>query len=96
MGVCFQKGIIMRSDRRKEILAQMEAERRAERNKKGNAFCRVLSIIYSILVIAFMVLLAYMNVLPGKYYWTAVGALAVASIFIVPVCSVSTARKAEK
>ena len=75
----------MRSERRKEIIAQMEANKQAKRRKGGNAFCRLLSIIYTLLAAAFVGLLAYMDVLPEKYFWPAVIGLAVASDFIVPV-----------
>ena len=75
----------MRSERRKEIIAQMEADKQAKRRKGGNAFCRLLSIIYTLLAAAFVGLLAYMDVLPEKYFWPAVIGLAVASVFIVPV-----------
>ena len=54
----------MRSERRREIIAQMEADKKARRRKTGNAFCRLLSIIYVILAGAFIGLLAWMDVLP--------------------------------
>lgn len=75
----------MRSDRRKEIIAQMEADKQAKRRKGGNAFCRTLSIIYTILAAAFVGMLAWLDVLPEKYFLPAVIGLAVASLFIVPV-----------
>ena len=56
----------MRSDRRREIQAQMEAERKDEMKKKGNMFCRTVSIIYTILATAFIALLSWLNVLPAK------------------------------
>ena len=58
----------MRSDRRREIQAQMEAERRDEMKKKGNIFCRAVSIVYTVLAVAFIALLAWLNVLPEKYF----------------------------
>ena len=48
----------MRSDRRKEIIAQMEADKQAKRRRGGNALCRLLSIIYTLLAAAFVGLLA--------------------------------------
>ena len=75
----------MRSERRKEIIAQMEADKKAKRRQGVNAFCRLLSIIYTILAAAFVGMLAWLDVLPEKYFLPAVIGLAVASLFIVPV-----------
>ncbi|MBQ1959105.1 MAG: LCP family protein, partial [Firmicutes bacterium] len=75
----------MRSERRKEIIAQMEANKKAKRRQGVNAFCRLLSIIYTILAAAFVGMLAWLDVLPEKYFLPAVIGLAVASLFIVPV-----------
>ena len=75
----------MRSERRQQIIAQMEADKKAKRRKGGNAFCRLLSIIYTILAATFVGLLAWLDVLPEKYFTPAVIGLAVASLFIVPV-----------
>ena len=75
----------MRKDRQKEIMAQLEAEKRASRKVKGIAFFRTLAVIYTILACAFIVLLCWLNVLPAKYLYSGIGLLAVASIFIVPV-----------
>ena len=75
----------MRRDRREEIMAQMEADKRAEKRKRGNGFCRFLSILYTILAAAFVVLLIKLNALPAKYLYTGIAALVIASIFIVPV-----------
>ena len=41
-------------------MAQMEADKRAEKRKRGNGFCRFLSILYTILAAAFVVLLIKM------------------------------------
>ena len=86
----------MRSDRRREIQAQMEADRKDEMKKKGNIFCRTVSIIYTVLAVAFVVLLAWLNVLPAKYFWAGVVLLAVASLFIVPVMYSFRGKKEEK
>lgn len=75
----------MRKDRQKEIMAQLEAEKRASRKVKGIAFFRTLAVIYTILACAFIALLCWLNVLPAKYLYSGIGLLAVASIFIVPV-----------
>lgn len=71
----------MRSDRKKE-------ERIAKKEKKAskkNGFCRAIAVIYSILVLCFIGLLLWLNVLPAKYLYTLIGVLIVISIFIVPV-----------
>jgi len=86
----------MRSDRRKEIIAQMEADKQAKRRRGGNALCRLLSIIYTLLAAAFVGLLAYLDVLPEKYFWPAVIGLAVASLFIVPVMFSKNGKKGRK
>ena len=86
----------MRSERRREIIAQMEADKKVRRRKTGNAFCRLLSIIYVILAGAFTGLLAWMDVLPEKYFWPAIGLLVVASLFIVPVMFSKNGKKGRK
>ena len=86
----------MRSDRRREIQAQMEADRKDEMKKKGNIFCRTVSIIYTVLAVAFVVLLAWLNVLPAKYFWAGVVLLALASLFIVPVMYSFRGKKGRK
>lgn len=86
----------MRSDRRREIQAQMQAERKDEMKRKGDIFCRTLSIIYSLLAAAFVALLAWLNVLPAKYFWAGVALLIVASLFIVPVMYSRHGKKGRK
>ena len=86
----------MRSDRRREIQAQMEAERRDEMKKKGNIFCRTVSIVYTVLAVAFIALLAWLNVLPEKYFWAVVAVLVIASMFIVPVMYSRHGKKGRK
>ena len=86
----------MRSDRRREIQAQMEADRKDEMKRKGNMFCRTVSIIYTVLAAAFVVLLAWLNVLPAKYFWTGVVLLVLASLFIVPVMYSFRGKKGRK
>lgn len=86
----------MRSERRREIQAQMEAERRDEMKKMGNKFCRTISIIYIFLAAAFVGLLAWLDVLPAKYFWPAAVLLAVVSLFIVPVMYSRHGKKGRK
>lgn len=75
----------MRSDRQREIREQLEAQKRASKKTKGLAFFRVLAVLYTILACAFVALLCWLNVLPGKYLYSGIGVLVMASIFIVPV-----------
>ncbi len=86
----------MRRDRREEILAQLEAEKRAEKKKRGNGFCRVLSIVYTILAVAFVALLIKLNALPEKYLYAGIGILVILSIFIVPVMFSKNGKKGRK
>ncbi|MDD7215543.1 MAG: LCP family protein [Anaerovoracaceae bacterium] len=86
----------MRSDRRREIQAQMEEDRKGEMKRKGNIFCRTISIIYTVLAAAFIALLAWLNVLPAKYFWAGVILLALASLFIVPVMYSRRGKKGRK
>lgn len=71
----------MRSDRREA----REAARRERAAARGNKFYRVLSIIYTLILLAFVGALIWINVLPAKYLYALVGVLALISIFIVPV-----------
>ena len=75
----------MRRDRREEIIAQMEAEKRAEKKRRGNGFCRFLSILYTLLAAAFVALLIKLDALPAKYLYAGIAVLVIASVFIVPV-----------
>lgn len=75
----------MRSERQKEILAQLEAEKRAAKRGKGLAFFRTAAIIYVILAAAFVGLLWWLDVLPAKYFYGGAAILLLVSIFIVPV-----------
>ena len=86
----------MRSDRRREIQAQMEADRKDEMKRKGNMFCRTVSVIYTVLAAAFVALLGWLNVLPAKYFWAGVILLALASMFIVPVMYSKRGKKGRK
>lgn len=74
----------MRSDRRKAIAAQLEEEKKAEK-KKHNGFFRVIAVLYTILAVAFVVLLCKLNVLPAKYLYPGIGILALVTLFTVPV-----------
>ena len=80
-----KKEDFMRKDRREEIMAQLEADRKKEKKKRDDRFCRTVSVIYTILAAAFIALLLKLNALPEKYLYPAIGILAVASLFIVPV-----------
>lgn len=73
-----EKGFRMRSSKTKE---------RTEKDKvhKGNGIYRIISIIYSVIVLCFVGLLIWLGVLPAKYLYALIGILAVVSIFIVPV-----------
>lgn len=75
----------MRSERQKEILAQLEAERNREKSSKGLVFFRLIAILYVLLAAAFAALLWWLNVLPAKYFYAGLAALVIASVFIVPV-----------
>lgn len=86
----------MRSERQKEILAQLEAEKRAARKSKGIVFFRIAAIIYMILALAFIGLLWWLDVLPAKYFYGGVVLLVVASIFIVPVMYSRNGKKGRK
>lgn len=86
----------MRRDRREEIMAQLEEDRKREKKKKGNRFCRAVSIIYTLLAAAFIALLLKLNALPEKYLYPAIGILAVASLFIVPVMFSKRGKKGRK
>lgn len=68
----------MRSERREE-------ERRQRKAERGNRFYRALSIIYTLILAAFIGLLIWINVLPAKYLYAVIGVLALISLFIVPV-----------
>lgn len=86
----------MRSDRKKEIAAQMEAERRTEKRTKGNKFFRTVSIIYTLAAIAFVYMIWKLNMLPEKYFYGGVGVLALVSLFIVPVMFSKKGRRGRR
>lgn len=86
----------MRSERQREILAQLEAERRAARKGRGIVFFRVASIIYVILAAAFVGLLWWLDVLPAKYFYGGIAILVISSIFIVPVMFSRNGKKGRK
>ena len=68
----------MRSERREE-------ERRQKAAARGNRFFRVLSVIYTLILAAFIGLLIWINVLPAKYLYSLIAVLVLITIFIVPV-----------
>ena len=86
----------MRRDRREEIIAQMEAEKRAEKKRRGNGFCRFLSILYTLLAAAFVALLIKLDALPAKYLYAGIAVLLIASVFIVPVMFSKRGKKGRK
>lgn len=71
----------MRSDKREA----REAARRQRAEARGNKFYRTLSIIYTVILLAFIGALVWINVLPAKFLYILIGVLALISIFIVPV-----------
>ena len=75
----------MRKERQQEIMAQLEAEKRASKKGKGLAFFRTLAVIYSLLACAFVAILCKLDVLPAKYLYGGIAILVFVSIFIVPV-----------
>ena len=68
----------MRSERREE-------ERKQRAAARGNRFFQVLSVIYTLILAAFIGLLIWINVLPAKYLYSLIAVLVLISIFIVPV-----------
>ncbi len=62
----------------------MRSERKL-REKENNKFCKILSIIYSILAVALVALFVILDVLPIVLFAVVIILLAVGSIFIVPV-----------
>lgn len=62
-----------------------EEERRQKAERRGNRFYRALAIIYTLVALAFIGALLWLDVLPTKYLYILIGVLVVISIFIVPV-----------
>lgn len=71
----------MRSDRKRE----REINRQNKKEGRMNNFSKILSIIYSVLVICFAALIIWLNVLPLKYLAALIAILSIVSVFIVPV-----------
>ena len=71
----------MRSDKREA----REAARRQRAAERGLRFYRILAVIYSIIVLAFIGALIWINVLPAKYLYALIAVLLLISVFIVPV-----------
>ncbi len=78
----------MRSDRYKKEKVQQTA-------RKNRGF-RILSIVYSILVICFVASLLWLNVLPAEYLYPLIGVIIVISLFIVPVMYSKNGKKNRK
>ena len=68
----------MRSDKKEERKRKKAADR-------GNRIFRGLSVIYTLIFIAFIAALIWLNVLPAKYLYGLIGILLLLSLFIVPV-----------
>ena len=68
----------MRSDRKEERKRQKAAGRE-------NRIFRALSVLYMLILIAFIVALVRLDVLPAKYFYGMTGVLLFLSLFIVPV-----------
>ncbi|MCI8608285.1 MAG: hypothetical protein HFE73_01415 [Firmicutes bacterium] len=68
----------MRSDKREE-------ERRQRAANRGNKFYRIVSILYTLILLAFIGALVWIDVLPAKYLYGLIGILVLISLFIVPV-----------
>ena len=78
----------MRSERKEREREEQRVSPRRSRKAKGNTdskFCKILSIIYSVLVIMFVALLVVLNILPTLMFVLLLVALVVGSVFIVPV-----------
>ena len=78
----------MRSERKEREREEQRVSPRRSRKAKGNTdskFCKILSIIYSVLMIIFVALLMVLNILPTLMLVLLLIALLVGSIFIVPV-----------
>lgn len=67
----------MRSDRRRE--------RRGRNKQTTKDYSKILSIIYSVLLVCFIASLIWLNVLPAKYLYPLIIVLLAVSVFIVPV-----------
>lgn len=68
----------MRSEKKEEA-------RKQKAKKRGNRFYRTLAILYTLILIAFLGAIIWLDVLPSKYLYALIGGLAIISIFIVPV-----------
>ena len=71
----------MRSERREA----READRRRRAEARGDKIYRVLAIVYTIILVAFIGALIWINVLPAKFLYPLIAVLVLISIFIVPV-----------
>lgn len=74
-------GTNMRSDRRQA----REDARRQRTEARNNRFYRFLSVIYTIITIAFIGAVVWIDVLPAKYLYPMIAFLVLVSLFIVPV-----------
>ena len=71
----------MRSERREA----READRRSRAEARGDKIYRVLAIVYTVILVAFIGALIWINVLPAKFLYPLIAVLVLISIFIVPV-----------
>jgi len=70
---------------RSEKKLERKAERRRRAEARGDRFYRILSIIYTLILAAFVGALLWLDVLPAKYFYILTAVLLVISLFIVPV-----------
>lgn len=86
----------MRSERQREILEQLEAEKYAAQKGKGIVFYRIAAILYMIFAASFVGLLWWLGVLPAKYFFGGLVILLILSLFIVPVMYSKNGKKGRK
>lgn len=73
-----------------------ERMRRKQANSKNKEFHKILSIIYVVLFLAFAGLLIWLDMLPAKFLYPALGLLLLISVFIVPVLFSKNGNKKRK
>jgi len=86
----------MRSDRRRELLEQMEREEKEIRQEKFFKFTRVISVIYAVLLVALFVVLFMLKVIPTSYLVMGGIVMAFVSLFVVPVLFSYHGKKGRK
>ena len=81
---------------RKESKMRSDRKRKEKQKQKNNGLYRTIAIIYSILAVAFMVMLLWLNVLPAKILYPVVGLLFLITMFIVPVMYSKRGKRRKK